>query len=364
MAVYIGLWLCVVIIAWVNRSCKLKPTYFMWFAFIGMTFLLGLRGHTVGEDTEMYLSVAKATSRMSWKEIFSGFPTVEWNFISYGSYGGYSEKAETLYMAYNKLIMSIFRTPQAVLLITAVITSLLIMKFIVDNVEQKNDIYLATYIYMCDAIYMNSFNVMRQVFALAITVQSVNEIKKGNYKKATVWIAMASCMHLSALMFVIALVAYRLNNKRRNYKWLIVGMLALPIALPLITIVAGKLSPKYVAYLQVSYWAGQAKGTLLLWIIIIVAIFIMIRSKKDDNYIWWLIYMATIYIGVELIGMRLTVISRVALYFRIGLLLFFPAVRQYFDHKGKLLYTIAMLVILTMSFFSYASSPARIYSFF
>lgn len=362
MTVYIGLWLYVVIIAYANHKCKLKPNYFMWLAFTGMTILLGLRGHSVGEDTEMYLSVAKAASRMSWKEIFSRFPTVEWNFISYGSYGGYSEKAETLYMAYNKLVVSIFRTPQAVLLITAIITSLLVMKFIVDNVEQKNDIYLATYIYMCDAMYMSSFNVMRQVFALAIAAQSVNEIKNNDYKKAAIWIAVASGIHLSALVFVIVLLVYKLNNKRKNYKWLIVGLLALPAALPLITIIAGKLSPKYAAYLRVSYWEGQAKGTLLLWAIIVVAIIIMIRSKKNDNYIWWLVYMATIYIGIELIGMRLTVISRVALYFRIGLLLFLPSIRQYFDNKGKLLYTMGMLAILTISFFSYASSPARVYT--
>lgn len=42
--------------------------------------ILGLRGSTVGEDTKMYLSVANAASRMSWKEIFSSFPTTEWNF--------------------------------------------------------------------------------------------------------------------------------------------------------------------------------------------------------------------------------------------------------------------------------------------
>lgn len=43
--------------------------------------------------------------------------------------------------------------------------------------------------------------------------------------------------------------------------------------------------------------------------------------------------MATIYIGVELVGMHLTVISRVAMYFRIFLVLLFPIAQKYFTKK-------------------------------
>lgn len=89
----------------------------------------------------------------------------------------------------------------------------------------------------------------------------------------------------------------------------------------------------------------------------------MIRRKDNDERTWWLIYMATIYIGIELIGMRYTVISRVAMYFRIGLPLFFPTMKKYFGTNSRLIYVGGILFVMTWSFLSYASSPARLYTF-
>lgn len=363
MKVYIGLLLFIAIIAFINKKTNLSPKYFLWISFMAMTLVLGLRGSTVGEDTKMYLSVANAASRMSWKDIFSSFPTTEWNFISYGIYGGYSEQTETIYMAYNKLIMSVFHNPQWVLIITAAITCYFMMRFICNNVEQYSDLYLATYVYMCDSIYMSSFNIMRQVLALSIAVQAIEEVKQEKYKKAIVWVAIAACFHLSALLFVVVLLIYKLKEKRKHYKWIVLGVCILPVALPLLTTIVSKILPKYVSYLQTSFWSAEAKGTLVLWGIIIIAILIMIRRKDNDERTWWLIYMATIYIGVELIGMRYTVISRVAMYFRIGLPLFFPTMKKYFNTNSRLMYVGGILFVMTWSFLSYASSPARLYTF-
>ncbi len=67
---------------------------------------------------------------------------------------GIVNKQETIYMAYNKLIMSVFHNPQWVLIITAAITCYFMMRFIRDNVEQNSDLYLATYVDMCDSIYI------------------------------------------------------------------------------------------------------------------------------------------------------------------------------------------------------------------
>ena len=138
-------------------------------------------------------------------------------------------------------------------------------------------------------------------------------------------------------------------------------------ALPVLITVAIKVvcifSSKYACYLSVSFWGAQLRGTLLLWIIIAIVLFIMIRANQSDNIDWWLIYMATIYIGVELVGMQLTVISRVAMYFRIFLVLLFPIAQKYFTKKSGQFYKIGVVMLMTVSFFSYASSPARLCTF-
>lgn len=138
---------------------------------------------------------------------------------------------------------------------------------------------------------------------------------------------------------------------------------ALPVLIPVAIKVVSIFSSKYASYLSVSFWGAQLRGTLLLWIIIAIVLFIMIRANQSDNIDWWLIYMATIYIGVELVGMQLTVISRVAMYFRIFLVLLFPIAQKYFTKKSGQFYKIGVVMLMTVSFFSYASSPARLYTF-
>ena len=178
MSVYIFLWGAVVVFGFIASRSNYKAKYFVLFSFFLMTIVLGLRGATVGEDTKMYLNIAERATNISWEEVFSSFPTSQWRYISYGGLSGFSERTETVYLAYCKLIMLIFHNPQAVLLITAAITNALFAKFILDNITVKQDAILAVYIYMCDAMFMNSFNTMRQILAISIAVQSIELIKK------------------------------------------------------------------------------------------------------------------------------------------------------------------------------------------
>lgn len=183
MSVYIFLWGAVVVFGFIASRSNYKAKYFVLFSFFLMTIVLGLRGATVGEDTKMYLNIAERVTDISWKEVFSSFPTSQWRYISYGGLSGFSERTETVYLAYCKLIMIIFHNAQAVLLITAAITNALFAKFILDNITVKQDAILAVYIYMCDAMFMNSFNTMRQILAISIAVQSIELIKIESIRK-------------------------------------------------------------------------------------------------------------------------------------------------------------------------------------
>ena len=363
MSVYIFLWGAVVVFGFIASRSNYKAKYFVLFSFFLMTIVLGLRGATVGEDTKMYLNIAERVTNISWKEVFSSFPTSQWRYISYGGLSGFSERTETVYLAYCKLIMLIFHNAQAVLLITAAITNALFAKFILDNITVKQDAILAVYIYMCDAMFMNSFNTMRQILAISIAVQSIELIKKEKYKKAIACVLLAACFHQSAIVFFAADLFYLLKKKKERYIYLLVTVCALPVLIPVAIKVVSIFSSKYASYLSVSFWGAQLRGTLLLWIIIAIVLFIMIRANQSNNIDWWLIYMATIYIGVELVGMQLTVISRVAMYFRIFLVLLFPIAQKYFTKKSGQFYKIGVVMLMTVSFFSYASSPARLYTF-
>lgn len=358
------MWILIVVASYFASRSNYKVKYFVFFSFCLMTLVLGMRGANVGEDTKMYLNIAERVQNITWKDIFSSFPTSQWRYISYGGFSGFSEQTETFFLAYCKIIMCIFHNAQAVLFITAAITNVLIAKFILDNLESKSDVIFAVYIYMCDALFMNSFNTMRQIFAISIAIQSIQILKERKYIKASFYVLLSACFHQSALLFFIADAFFLMKEKKVKYKYVLAAVCVLPMFLPVFAKIASAFSTKYANYLTVSFWGAQLRGTLLLWGLIVVILIVMIKSKKSNEFDWWIIYMATCYIGVELVGMQLTVVSRVAMYFRIGLVLLFPSAEKYFEKRSKAIYKLGIIAIMTISYFSYAHSPTRLYTFF
>lgn len=364
MAIYVVMWTLIVGASFLANRSNYKVKYFLFFSFGLMTLVLGMRGANVGEDTKMYLNIAERVTNITWQEIFLSFPTSQWRYISYGGLSGFSEQTETLFLAYCKIIMCVFHNAQAVLFVTAAITNILIAKFILDNLESKSDVIFAVYVYMCDAMFMNSFNTMRQIFALAIAIQSIALLKRKRHVKACICVLVSACFHQSALLFLVADVFYLLKDKNKKYKYLLVAIFILPVSLPIFMKIVSAFSLKYANYLTLSFWGAQLRGTLMLWVLIAVTLIVMIRSKKSNEFDWWLIYMATCYIGIELIGIQLTVVSRVAMYFRIGLVLLFPIAEKYFEKKSGRVYRLGIFAMMTISYISYAHSPARLYTFF
>ena len=143
MTIYIIMWFLIVVASCFASRSNYKVQYFLFFSFGLMTLVLGLRGANVGEDTKMYLNIAERVTNITWRDVFSSFPTSQWGYISYGMLSGFSEQTETLFLAYCKIIMCIFHNAQVVLFITAVITNVLIAKFILDNLESKTDVIFA-----------------------------------------------------------------------------------------------------------------------------------------------------------------------------------------------------------------------------
>lgn len=354
MTIYIVLWALVCTAAYITLQYKFRAEYFVWFSFALMAAVLALRGPYVGEDTAMYLEIGERMKQIPWQEVFSSVPTLEWKP---------DNAMETGYLAYCKLIVTIFRDPQWVLAITAILTSALIAKCILDH-SRNEDAIFATYIYMCDSLFMNSFNVMRQILALSFAVQSLQQIKRKNHIGAAVWLLLAVSFHKSAILFLPAAVLYRMKWNKKQYPFFVVGVACLPVMMPLIIKIASLISSKYANYLTGGFWGSQLRGTLLMWAAIVFIIPVIFVAPRTDEFDWYLVYMATTYIAVELVGVRLTLVARAAIYFRVFLVFLFPAAKKYFDAKTRVFYIAAVVVMMTFSYFSYADSPARIYHFF
>ena len=194
MYIYILNFILICIMGVLCVYCKKNYKLFIIFSFLIMALTVGFRGAFVGEDTKMYLNVALASENMSFGEIISGFPKSTWSLDIHG----YPNKIETIYLLYNKIIMILTGHPQLVLIITALITSWGFGKFIYDN---SKDVFLSTYVFLCEVFFMSLFNLMRQMLAISIGINSYTHFKRGEYKKGLVLIFSA----ISAVNFFTVL---------------------------------------------------------------------------------------------------------------------------------------------------------------
>ena len=335
---------------------------FLFFSFMTMTLVLGLRGSSVGEDTRMYLSMAKLTDGMTWRAVFSGFPKSISFVYNYENGSHYNGKTETLYLALNKLIMSVIHDAQWVLFIVAVLTCIGFAKFIYDNC--RDHIFFGTYVFLCESLFMNSFNAMRQSLSISIAINAYTCIKNRKYLKGLLLILFASCFHVTSIVYLVLFPICWLSRNEKSLKYVMIGALAFVPMISVVRMILQTVSPYYAEYLQVSYWKADVNGTFFLWgfeLIVVICFFLKKDMEQDD---FMAVACTAIYLSVEVAGLQFTALSRLAMDFSAFLILLFPRFMRYQKGVQELFYVLAVGALLTGLYFSYARSPTRNYTFF
>ena len=77
---------------------------------------------------------------------------------------GYANKVETFFLLFAKITMVLFGSSQMLLIIMALSTFVLFGKFILDN---TTNVVMAILILLCESIFMQSFNLGRQLFSVS-----------------------------------------------------------------------------------------------------------------------------------------------------------------------------------------------------
>lgn len=332
--------------------------FFLIISFTTMAIVLGLRGVTVGEDTEHFSNVFKIVSTFSWGKILSGITetvyAVEW---------GVDRKIENGYILLNKLISVFTPDEQWMIFIVAVLTCGLFARFIYKNTKH---VFLATQIFLCESLYMNSFNLMRQILAMAIAVNAYGCLKEKRYKRAAFIFLAAFLFHKSSIVLLVLYPLCMIKKNQKTVKYVAVGSLAVNIAVPVAAQIVSRLVPRYANYFIFNYWKTSVNGTMLLWLLeILLCTLVYFKGIRDkDTFVAE--SCTLLHLALDILGMRLVSFSRVALYFRSFLILFFPLCIPYLPAKRhvRLWYQVIVLAVLTAAFVSYAGSEARSYQFF
>lgn len=341
---------------------KISKKMFVVFSFTLMALVLGLRGNQVGEDTQHYIDIFRMSKNIPWKIVFTSGTDVV-----YDTAWGSEQPVEVGYMILNKLIGIFTSNGQWLIFIVACLTCWLMAKFVYENAHEH--VFMGTYIYLCESLYMNSFNAMRQVLALGIAVQAYTVLKKfngGGYRKAVMYILIACLFHKSAIVLLILIPLWRIKKNQQALKYVLLGSILFPFSMTALFQLVSKIIPRYASYFTNNYWKSNLGGMIILWFIeIIICFFIYFKKiQRDDKETFIAVSYTVIYIALEIVGLRVTIFTRMSLYFRIFLIFLFPLFARYIKPKSRFIYRTGVLALLGALFMSYASIPARMYQFF
>lgn len=360
MTIYIIILLFVWIIGILLYYRKVSSKHFLILVFPVLALVLGLRGTNVGEDTAHYIAVFNNIDIISWGTIFSSGTD-----IIYETVWNIDRSMEVGYVILNKLISIFTSNSQWLLMVVACITCYLIAKFIFDNCT---DVFFATYIFLCESLYMQSFNLMRQMLALAIGLQAYTVLRKENrhsYIYAAIIIFIAFLFHKSAIALLIIIPLWMCKNSRKALKYTLIGSMLVPFFMPILSDLILLIVPRYAGYIINNYWNTNVGGVIFLWMLeVCMILFVFFKYKNDDGKEVFISTTCTaIYIVFEIISLKLAVFSRITLYYRAFLIFMFPYFANYLKPKSRFLYKTLVIILLSAFYLSYASVPTRTYVF-
>ena len=198
MTIYIieiGLFLAFVLL-FVNKGSRLyNKKYFLFFTFMMLALVLGLRNPTtVGEDTDTYVQIFNIAKNMRWSEVLTN------KFrIAYFSGSGL-QSIEPGWMVICKITSALGVGAQGFILLISVLTCALFANFILHNCK---NVHFSAYVFMCESLYMNSFNLARQIFAISICINAYTCLKNRKIASALWLIIISTFIHNSSVVFLI-----------------------------------------------------------------------------------------------------------------------------------------------------------------
>ena len=340
-----------------NKNMKLL---FLFLAFSSCTIVLGLRRFNVGEDTGEYMRIFSETIPLKTILTAPGF-----KLPYFTDQYGYSSSVESGFLLWCKFVHIFSNNPQVFIFLTAGLTCFLFAKFIYDNC--KNDVFFPTMVFLCESSFMLSASLIREMLACSVALQAYSLLTQKKVCRATIILLIAYSIHNSAIVTLlwIPILLFKPKHKTSSFSLAMIGAVLLPFIAISMQNVVTKLFPDYSLYYTKNYYQNSfGVGTILLLTYEVIIILYMFRKRFIINNSDKISLMVLIYIAFEITGIKIVMMSRIAIYFRAYLILFFNKFFNGLSNNYKLLFKSFTLLLLILFYLSFAGNSSRIYSFF
>lgn len=275
---------------------------------------------------------------------------------------GYSDRIEVGWMVLCKLLSYVSDNFYVFLSLIAAIQIFLI-GFVIKKTSK--DVIFSYVVFFCFGLYALSFSGLRQAMAFSITFFASYFLMKDKKITFVLLVLLASTMHQSALVFLIALLfnIIKYTNSRAAIISLLVIVL-IPVLGWLTSMLSSFLFPeRYNASVVID--SGGAYTMFAVYGVLVLLGF-RANNNRENGFIRYMIILA---FAIQSLGViSSSYLTRLGYYFQIFYLLYFPVlIESYFSLKNrKAVMFVASLLLLLFFYLTMKNSPLNVipYSFF
>lgn len=293
--------------------------------FLQLYLILALRSPFVGADTNGYINQFERTKT---------FPFFDFGFSRY----------EPGYLLLNKALFFI-ENHQFFIAVMAFIPLFLIFKFISKESEL---VWLSVFLFITLGFYTDTFNLFRQIIAMALVATSYTYIKKSEAKMFFLLVLSAALFHITALSFLPIYFFRQINlNLKVVIYYFFIAILTFLFSKPIIRFTIGLFSPL----------EREIKGGGGLNLLIILVFILLIGLYFKDNFLSKdprnVILYHILFFGVifQIIALDFALFTRVTRYFSLFVIVFIPNIIVAERNKNLVVLGIYVLCCFTAYFY-------------
>ena len=216
-------------------------------------------------------------------------------------------------------IADIFGGERMLFFISSLIILILMFKFI-ESVDIELSLPIAYFIFLITS-FTSSFNILRQIIAVSITMYGIKYVLEKDLKKYIICCVVACTFHISALIVIPFYFIYDKENKSiKISRKIFIGLISavvLSFFLPYVIGVVGSIIPlfsKFSSYFGYGL-GGKNRSFFVSLIEFTVLIILGSRLKEKDSKNTYFIFLLGVGLFLEFTGFYSIFLKRLAIYF-------------------------------------------------
>ena len=343
--IYIWLTIFLLIFAIILNNSKRKNV-FIFISFSLMALIMGLRSVNVGVDTLTYYESFYLIAKTPWHVLLKSY---------------YFEGLEIGYVILVKICTFFFNSYYSFQFVFSVIYC----SFFASFCKQLKHPYVGVFVFLGSALFLESFNIARQMLAVAMFAYAWSLFFKGKKRKSTVILLLSLLMHTTSLLAIIPFVVFFLFQKKFVVYLSPVIALLMYLLFPYFLDFSIDNISHYANYYDNHKVVQEATGAKILWLIYATLSLIVIYNRTFDRQSKCAAFFTLVLVAFNFIGLKMNYVERLGLFYLPFVVLLFDSFGDLFNCVFlKRIFYMFVICFFTMYFILSSQSLQYKYSFF